>query len=232
MMGSMAISRSEARRLGWDVWATSWQVVVATLVGFFGSHVLYAITRIDLPWDRWWRVFFNFGSGNVWYGGFLLAWLQCRHWAKKRGIPALELDDVAAFAVLAAQPVGRLGCFFGGCCYGIPTSLPWGVAPVTREFDFGTPLHPVPLYEALYLFTVLAVLWALRRKNRYRGQTAVRYLILQPAGRFVFEFFRGDLIRGFVAGWLSTSQFIALLLMAVGIGLHFHLRRKAAPAVT
>ena len=42
------------------------------------------------------------------------------------------------------------------------------------------------------------------------------YLIFYSIGRFVLEFFRGDLIRGSV-GELSTSQFIAIFVCLAGI---------------
>ncbi|MBR0397207.1 MAG: prolipoprotein diacylglyceryl transferase, partial [Eubacterium sp.] len=42
------------------------------------------------------------------------------------------------------------------------------------------------------------------------------YLILYSAGRFMIEFLRGDAERGSI-GPLSTSQFIALFVLAAGV---------------
>ena len=50
------------------------------------------------------------------------------------------------------------------------------------------------------------------------GMTAAFYLLFYSAGRFVLEFFRGDLERGSV-GAFSTSQFISLFTFAAGVGL-------------
>ena len=78
-----------------------------------------------------------------------------------------------------------------------------------------TPLHPTEIYESIACLLIFFVLlWhgaaqALRRPGR-RWPTSLLYAV----ARFVIEFFRGDAVRGTVfGGWLSTSQFIALLLV-------------------
>ena len=53
-------------------------------------------------------------------------------------------------------------------------------------------------------------------KQKKDGQVAACYLIFYSLGRFVLEFFRGDLVRGSV-GVLSTSQFISLFTGAAGV---------------
>ena len=60
-------------------------------------------------------------------------------------------------------------------------------------------------------------IWIARNKKA-DGQVAACYMIFYSAGRFVLEFFRGDLIRGSV--WiLSTSQFISIFVMAAGLAM-------------
>lgn len=43
------------------------------------------------------------------------------------GVPAGPFLDASAPGIFAGLAIGRIGCFFGGCCYGRPTSLRWGV---------------------------------------------------------------------------------------------------------
>lgn len=219
MLAAFVPVRSEARRLRWDVEAMSWLVLWSTLIGWVGGHVLYAFTRLELSSSEWWPLLFKFGSGNVWYGGFLLSWLFVHRYARKRGIPALQMFDFAAFAVLVAQAVGRIGCLLGGCCYGSPTTLPWSVVFPQGDYSW-SPVHPTQLYEALYLAALFAWLWSTRTRRTRHGQTAALYLVFSAAGRFALEFLRGDKVRGFVAGWLSTSQFVAVLLIAFGLALY------------
>jgi phosphatidylglycerol:prolipoprotein diacylglycerol transferase len=219
MIAALLPVRSEARRLGWSVEGMSWLVFTSTLVGWIGAHVLYALTRLDLPVAQWWPLLLNVGVGSVWYGGFLASWVLVHRYARRHRLDPLRMYDVAVFAVMTAQAIGRIGCVLGGCCYGTPTTLPWGIV-LPRGDHAHTPIHPVPIYEALFLTALFAGLWMTRRR-RPAGQTAALYLALSSAARFALEFLRGDSIRGFVWGWLSTSQGVALLLIAAAALLYF-----------
>jgi phosphatidylglycerol:prolipoprotein diacylglycerol transferase len=229
MLGALAVARSEARRRGWSVPSVTRLVVAATLVGFLGAHVLFAITRLHEPWPRWWRILLNVGYGGVWYGGVLAAWPLVHIYATRHKIGVLALYDVAALSILVAQAIGRIGCLLGGCCYGTPTTLPWGVVLSNPDYA-GTPLHPIPLYESAYLTGLFLWLWRGRASRPEPGRIAAFYLVANAAGRFLLEFLRGDRIRGFVWGWLSTSQFIAILLAIAGALLYVKVMRQTAHA--
>jgi phosphatidylglycerol:prolipoprotein diacylglycerol transferase len=147
--------------------------------------------------------------------------------------------DVLAPGLAVGQAVGRLGCFAAGCCFGRPTTVPWAVTfrdpYATRAV--GTPLdvalHPTQLYEsAAALLLFLLLLWLSKRK-RFHGQIALVYLFVYAAARFVIEFYRGDPSRGTVlGGWVSTSQFVALLIALTVAVLYPYLsrRRRLEPA--
>ena len=126
-----------------------------------------------------------------------------------------------------AQSLGRIGCFCGGCCYGLPTDcfgfkFPPGSLPYQKYGDI--PLIPVQLMESVYLLLVfLFLFWKIPFRKR-----AAWYLILMPIGRFLLEFLRGD-NRGNICGiyWLSPAQLISIVFFIAGIVL---LNRKIFPA--
>jgi phosphatidylglycerol:prolipoprotein diacylglycerol transferase len=111
-----------------------------------------------------------------------------------------------------------------GCCYGRPTSMPWGVtftdpaAAAVVGTPLGISLHPVQVYESfLCLMLFIFLVWLSRRK-RFDGQIILAYLILYAVLRFFLEYFRGDADRGFVFnGLFSTSQFVALIAVIIGL---------------
>ena len=71
------------------------------------------------------------------------------------------------------------------------------------------------------------VLLILSRRKRFDGQLIASYLMIYAVIRFVVEIFRGDVERGFVVEpWLSTSQFISLLMFAAGLALYLVRRPK------
>ena len=120
--------------------------------------------------------------------------------------------------------------------YGRPTQLPWAVTFTDPDAariggaPLGVPLHPVQLYESIVCLALFAVLVRRSRRKWFDGEVILAYTTLYAIARFILEFFRGDADRGFVAGgWLSTSQFIALILGPAAIGLWFVRRRRALP---
>ena len=76
---------------------------------------------------------------------------------------------------------------------------------------------------------LFVVLLRLRRRKQFDGEVILSYTLLYAVARFILEFFRGDADRGFVfGGLLSTSQFIAVMLAPVAVGL-WVARRQRTP---
>jgi len=126
--------------------------------------------------------------------------------------------------------VGRMGCLLAGCCYGVPTSLPWGItfSDPFAAANVGTPLHvalhPTQLYDAAAEFVILLLLLGTERRGRkFHGRTFWIYILLYAVSRFTIEFFRGD-PRGSTFGW-STSQAISMGLAPLAIIMLFVLAR-------
>ena len=87
--------------------------------------------------------------------------------------------------------------------------------------------HPVQLYESIVCAVLFVLLLRLRRCIQFDGEVILSDTLLYAVARFILELFRGDADRGFVfGGFLSTSQFIALMLAPVGIGLWVARRRR------
>src|ERR1043166_3806127 len=161
-------------------------------------------------------------SGGVFYGGLILAVLVALWYIRRAGLPLWTTCDVFAPGIALGHVVGRFGCLFAGCCYGKPTTKPWGIT-FTDPFaasnvgtPLGVPLHPTQLYEAGAELLILGVLlWTERKGRAYPARPFLLYRPLFAVSRFIIEFFRGD-ERGMV-GVLSTSQFISVLLAPLAI---------------
>jgi phosphatidylglycerol:prolipoprotein diacylglycerol transferase len=163
-------------------------------------------------------------SGGVFYGGLLGAiiagYILMRRWK----LPWWKTADACAPGIALGNVLGRLGCFFAGCCWGKPTTLPWGVRfpPEGHEITgvpTGVHLHPTQLYESLSMLIVFGFLLWLHKRKKFSGQLILAYAILYATVRFLIEFVRDD-PRGDILGLttltgLSTSQLIGIV---VGIG--------------
>ena len=162
-------------------------------------------------------------SGGVFSGGLTAAIVVAFWYVRKHHIPFLRTCDTFAPGVAIAHAFGRVGCFAAGCCYGKPTSEPWGVIftnPLAQQW-VGTPLgvrlHPTELYEMIVeVFNFLVLFWLVRRK-KFEGQVIGLYLILYGVARYFLEFFRGDPGRGSVfGGFMSGTQLLAVLMVVAG----------------
>lgn len=158
-------------------------------------------------------------SGFVFYGGLYGALLGVWIYAKRWKMPFFSFMDPLLPTVPLIHGWGRIGCFFMGCCYGIPVDPPLGVYFTRSQIaPAGVALLPVQLYESAGVFILAAVLMVLqRRRVRMQTQLAV-YLVSYGVLRFILEFFRYDAYRGFI-GPLSVSQVISVFTAAWGIAL-------------
>jgi phosphatidylglycerol:prolipoprotein diacylglycerol transferase len=175
-------------------------------------------------------------SGGVFYGGLILAVIVALWYIRRVGLPLWTTCDVFAPGIALGHVVGRFGCFFAGCCFGKPTTKPWGItftdpfAATNVGTPLGVPLHPTQLYEAGAELLILILLLATERTGRrFAGRTFWLYMLLYAISRFIIEFFRGD-ERGNV-GIFSTSQFISIVLVPLAIGMLVYLRRSASDPV-
>src|SRR5262252_3251753 len=173
-------------------------------------------------------------SGGVFYGGLILAVTVALWYIRRVGLPLWTTCDVFAPGIALGHVVGRFGCFFAGCCYGKPTSMPWGItftdpfAQTNVGTPLGVPLHPTQLYEAGAELLILGVLLFTERKGRpFPGRTFWLYMLLYAVSRFIIEFYRGD-ERGTVF-MFSTSQFISILLAPLAIVMLAYLSRVTTP---
>jgi len=194
------------------------------LASLVGSKILMLFTEPEYRNNVWQLLSLDFlRSGGVFYGGLLgaviVGYLLMRHYK----LPWWKTADACAPGIALGNFFGRQGCFAAGCCWGKPTTLPWGVkftelGHQITGVPIDTHLHPTQLYESFSMLIVFFFLLWLHRNRKFSGQVILAYALLYSVIRFAIEFVRGD-PRGDVLGLttltgLSTSQ---LLSIVVGI---------------
>ncbi|MCZ6694991.1 MAG: prolipoprotein diacylglyceryl transferase [Acidobacteria bacterium] len=191
--------------------------IVTLIAGFIGAKVLLYMLHADFYIENPRMILRSLRSAGVFYGGFALALLAAFLYIRRHRLPFGRVADLAAPAVAAGQTIGRLGCFFAGCCFGKVCELPWAVTftnPRARELTdvtLNVPLHPTQLYHALANLGLFAITAFVMRRRRFDGQVFWIYVLLYALFRFTIEFLRGDHARGLYFGeLLSTSQLIAI----------------------
>ncbi len=230
------VSRARARGVPEEPMQTLslWLLVLAIV----GARALFVVTHwADYASDplailRLWE------GGLILYGGYVFAIAGGILYLRRRGIRVWRVGDAAAPSMALGIGIGRLGCFMNGCCFGLPTTLPWGVhfpAESVPSFVFpGVPLHPAQLYLSLAGLGIFFWLLAADRKPRFEGWLFWTYLAIDAALRYVLDFSRyydSSSAIGSLGGLsFNMNQVLSGALILLSLAMLANLaRRPAAP---
>lgn len=170
------------------------------------------------------------------WGGFIAIALGLVLYAVLSGRSLLLLSDAAVLGGTLTHAVGRIGCLTFGCCFGRPSGSPLAIrydSPLAKAARVaglrGTPIHPVPLYEAIFNLGLFLLLNGIALAGSREGVPAALYLVIYGSGRFLLEFLRYDSGDDRI-GPLSRSQWLCLLQAGAGAALLVALSTASGPA--
>lgn len=175
------------------------------------GKLLYIFTRVNTPnLDILERL-----GGFVFFGGLIGAIVGLYIYSKQKWNRFLDLLDVYASILPLGQALGRIGCYFNGCCYGKQYD---GFLSVKYIIDGKeTQVFPTWFMESAFcMLLFLSMFWI--SKSIYSGVYSAMYLISYSIFRFTIEFVRGDSLRGVWNG-LSTSQYISVFIFIIGVAI-------------
>lgn len=199
--------------------------IYLALAGMIGSKLFLLIQDRAYYWDNPRQIFSysTLQSGGIFYGGLLVAIAVAVWFSHSSRIPFVKMGDVFSPGIALGHAFGRLGCFSAGCCWGKPTSLPWGVTftePYSHDLvgvPLGVKIHPTQIYEAISEVIIFLILFFGYRRKRFDGQILGWYLLLYPTVRFLVEFLREHDGEAFFWGTISDAQAISLALIGAGV---------------
>ncbi len=233
-LGGWIWFQRRARGLGVDPDAAFNLSFYTVLLGLLGAKLMLVVVEWRLYWENPRLLLGTLRSAGVLMGGIVAGALTFLVYCRRHGLPTLALADAVAAPLTLGQAVGRLGCFFAGCCYGVRSHGRLAVifSDPRAAAQTGIPLHvplvPVQLYEMagdLLLAGLLAWLW--HRRLRPEGTVFWIYLLLYSTMRALLEFWRGDAQRGlYFGGRVSTSQLFALAGVLLASGMLLRARRS------
>lgn len=219
IIAAMAILNRRAKAKGYNEDSILNMTILAVICGILGGKILYIITEFTDIVKETSKILLEFGNGFVIYGAIIGGAMGVYLYCKKKKWSFLEVFDMVIPGVAIAQGFGRIGCFLAGCCYGAETTSKLSVVfPEDSLAPAGVHLHPTQIYSSIFDFLLGIFLIWYSRKTDKKGRIFSLYLIIYSIGRFLIEIIRND-PRGNV-GSLTTSQFIAIFTLVLGIILY------------
>jgi len=200
----------------------------ALFAGIIGSRIFFIATEWEHFSSHPADMLKIWEGGLVFYGGVIFAIPVAVWYARRQGLLLWQPADIWAPSIAVGHAIGRLGCFCAGCCYGLPTDLPWGVTfnnPETLAIR-GVPLHPTQLYESAAELLNFVILLAIRRRKAFHGQLFWVYVLNYAVIRALIELFRGDRERGFILPGISVSQGISAVMLVTACAFLMKLRQQ------
>jgi phosphatidylglycerol:prolipoprotein diacylglycerol transferase len=225
-----ALVNGRIRRFGMSADQLIPLFIASAVGGILGSRVLFFIGVDGLVQTLLHPgKIFSFASGGLAvYGGVLGGALAVLSWIWAMKLPAWKLADVIGPSVVVAMGIGRIGCFFAGCCHGavvdmgpgawsmpllhgavwVSQSFPFFALEyhdhdaVTRIFD--QPLYPTQVWSAASSLIIGFGSIFLLNFRRFDGMVIAFVLATEPLSRAFSELFRADQ-RGYFWSW-EVSQ--------------------------
>jgi phosphatidylglycerol---prolipoprotein diacylglyceryl transferase len=159
------------------------------------------------------------GQGLTIYGAILGAALGIWIYSKITKFRFEYFADLIVPGLIIGQAIGRVGCLLNGCCYGDPTSLPWGIAytnpnSLVSAGLLGVSVQPTQVYEIIFLLIVLAIMLPLRKRIKPEGSVFLVYLSIYSVWRIAEDFLRDG--SPFLLG-LHQAQIIGLVVLIICI---------------
>jgi phosphatidylglycerol:prolipoprotein diacylglycerol transferase len=210
----IAIAVLEARRVGLAEEHIYSVALWAIIGGVLMSRLLHITDKLDYYIANP-RQIIGFAGLTV-YGAVLGALLAVLIYCRVKKLSFWQIGDVVAPGAILGQAIGRIGCFINGCCYGLPTSSPWGViytnpgsfCPLDEQFQ------PTQIYHLIWNLIGFGILWSLRRRLKPQGSLFLLYLALYAAGDLSIRFLRVG--EPFLFG-LQQAQLIGIIILVVTV---------------
>ncbi len=180
--------------------------IIALIFGIIGARIYYVIFNIQYYMKDPVRILNLRDGGLAIYGGLFAGAVAIIKRCKSLKIESLEFFDYIIPFVAIAQGIGRWGNFFNIEAYGYETNNIFRMGILSNNGYLE--VHPVFLYESIWMIITFFILRNLQKKRRFKGQILYMYLILYAGARMFLETLRTDSLMMY---GIRVSQVISII---------------------
>ena len=180
-----------------------------------GARLYYLIFNGG-PWGL--EAFKIWNGGLAVYGSIIGGALGVVLFCLVRKVNFFEVADAMVPSLALGQAFGRIGCCFGGCCYGVETTNPnFMCFPFSLNID-GVWHLATNFYESVFDFLICLALVLMIRKIGIKGVIMGAYFAFYGILRAVLECFR-DAHEALFIGSIKVSFLLSILLAVMGVAI-------------
>ncbi|MFA5437169.1 MAG: prolipoprotein diacylglyceryl transferase [Candidatus Omnitrophota bacterium] len=206
---AVSLACREAKRQGIDPDFIFNLNFIVFIFGIIGARIFFVVENLGYYLKDPLEIIMLSRGGMSWFGGLFLGLISGLIYLKMKRQVIYRIMDLGVPFLVLAQSLGRLGCFFNGCCFGKESV--YGVYfPV-----HGLVLIPTQLYSSFILLLIFIILRFLQLRPHRLGQVFYTYLFLYSIKRFFIEFFRAD--NKLIIFNLTLFQLISIAIFIIAV---------------
>lgn len=163
-----------------------------------GARLWHVVLNPSIYAEEPWRVWTLQPSGHALFGGVLMLAVVGYGAARYVRVDPWIMADAGAIGLGLGLAIQRVGCFAGGCCFGVPSDGPWGVLfpggspshlwqmahDLVPLFGEALPVHPTQLYELTGALVCSAIAWIIMWRRAPEGVAFAVFIALFSAVRW------------------------------------------------
>ncbi|MBN1203966.1 MAG: prolipoprotein diacylglyceryl transferase [Myxococcaceae bacterium] len=194
-----------------------WGVGIGVVMGHLFHLFFYHPEELSKSPFQILKVWDGLSSFGGLLGGIIAAFIFFR----MRRVSFSKYADAFALGVAPGWAVARIGCFVAHDHPGLRTDF--FLAVNFPAASYGGPRHDLGLYDALLLFAITGLLFALRNSGKLQNRLLHLFALLYAPGRFFFDSLRAppgdEFIRYVDARYLglTPAQYFCIALAIYGI---------------
>jgi len=197
-------------------------ILIGSIIGARLFYVLFYWPEAT-PFT-FWDLFTIWKGGLAFFGGFIGALITGYLYTRIRKLEFWKLADVFTLPLIAGHILGRVGDYLTGGHPGLVTDLPWAI------YLDGALRHPVVLYEIIGLIIIGAIIYQLKKLNKFDGFFFLMYVQLYAVQRIILDFFRIESTDPRFLG-LTPTQHLVILLFIISLYLMVKMSKSGARGV-
>ncbi|MBI4040056.1 prolipoprotein diacylglyceryl transferase [Candidatus Daviesbacteria bacterium] len=188
--------------------------------GVIGARIYFVLLNLSYFNDISKVLLINRYPGLSFWGALLGGILALGYFSARLRLNFWQMADFGAIGLLIGIVIGNIGCFLGGCEFGVVSNLPFatGVAGLIGK------RFPVSILESLILLVVFYYLWKQVLRFHFAGKIAALFLVLLGLTKFITEFYRGDAKQ--ILAWVSYGHILSAVLVVLGLVVFYNQSKR------